>query len=84
MSDVDRCKPRVVLARRENAGIRVTLLWAQDSNTVAVRVRDDTTHDRFELRIEPGANPMDVYVHPFAYAARQRVDHRSTELPGAA
>jgi hypothetical protein len=34
---------RVVLAKRKNAGIHVTLLWAEDTNSVAVLVHDDST-----------------------------------------
>ena len=49
-------KPRVVLARRENAGIRVMLLWAADTNAVAVRVLNDSTDDTFELVVEAGVN----------------------------
>jgi hypothetical protein len=44
---------RVVLAERKNAGIQVTLLWAEDTDTVAVLVRDDGTDDEFELSVEP-------------------------------
>ena len=68
---------RVVLARRRNAGIQVTLLWAKDTNAVAVLVRDDSTHDQFELSVEPGANALHVFEHPYAYAAWQGVDYRT-------
>ena len=43
---------RVVLAERENAGIQVTLLWAEDTDAVAVLVRDDGTERR--VRTERG------------------------------
>jgi len=33
---------RVVLATRKNAGIKVTLLWAEDTNAVAVIVSSTT------------------------------------------
>jgi hypothetical protein len=75
---------RVVLAERKNAGIRVTLLWTEDTNTVAVLVRDDGTDDQFELSVEPGANAMDTYEHPYAYAAWQGVDYRLADLRDAA
>ena len=48
MRGSDNDKPRVVLASRKNAGIRVKLLWAADTNTVAVLVRDDSTNEQFE------------------------------------
>jgi hypothetical protein len=69
MNGSDNHKPRVVLASRKNAGIRVTLLWAPDTKAVAVLVLDDSTDDQFELLEEPEANPIDVYKHPYAYAA---------------
>jgi hypothetical protein len=70
-------KPRVMLASRKNVGIRVALLWAADTNTVAVRVRDDLTNEQFELIVEPETNPMDVYEHPYAYAAWRGIDYRT-------
>jgi hypothetical protein len=73
--------PGVVLASRENAGIRVTLLWAAATDAVAVRVLDDGNDDEFELRVEPGVNPLDVYEHPYAYAAWRGIDFRSCTLP---
>ena len=63
MRGSDNDKPRVVLASRKNAGIRVKLLWAADTNTVAVLVRDDSTNEQFELLVEPDASPIDVYEH---------------------
>jgi hypothetical protein len=74
---------RVVLARRENAGIQVTLLWAEDTNAVAVLVHDDGTDDQFELIVEP-ANALDTFEHPYAYAAWRGVDYRLADLRLAA
>ena len=65
---------RVVLAERKNAGIQVTLLWAEDTDAVAVLVRDEGTDDQFELSVEPGANALDIFEHPYAYAAWRGVD----------
>jgi hypothetical protein len=67
---------RVVLAKRTNAGIQVTLLWAEDTNAVAVLVRDEGNDDQFELSVEPGANAFDTFEHPYAYAAWRGVDYR--------
>ena len=75
---------RVVLAKRKNAGIQVTLLWIEDTNTVAVLVRDEGTDDQFELSVEPGCNALDTYEHPYAYAAWQGVDYRLADLRDAA
>jgi hypothetical protein len=84
MSGPDNHTPRVVLASRENAGPGVTLLWAADTNTVAVRVRDDITNEQFELLVGPEANPIDVHEHPYAHAAWRGVDYRTVDLRQAA
>lgn len=75
---------RVVLASRVNGGIRVTLLWAADTHAVAVLVRDECTDDQFELVVEPEVNPVDVYEHPYAYAAWGGIDYRTPDLRQAA
>ena len=75
---------RRVLAERKNAGIQVTLLWAQDTNAVSVLVRDHSTDDQFELSVEPGANALDTFEHPYAYAAWPGVDHRLGDVRAAA
>ena len=75
---------RIVLAKRRNAGIHVTLLWAEDTNAVAVLVHDDGTDDEFELSLEPGVNALDAFDHPYAYAAWCGVDYRLADLRAAA
>ena len=75
---------RFVLATRKNAGIQITLLWAEDTNAVAVLVRDDCNDDQFELSVEPGTNALDAFEHPYAYAAWRGVDHRLADLRDAA
>ena len=76
--------PRVVLARRANAGIQVTLLWEADTDSVAVLVRDTSTDDQFELSVEPGADALDTFDHPYAYAAWRGVEYRLAGLRQAA
>jgi hypothetical protein len=78
MSGSDNNRPRIPLASRRHAGICVTLLWAAETNTVAVVVRDDATHAQFELPVETQTNPMEVYDHPYAYAARRGIDYDTT------
>jgi hypothetical protein len=75
---------RVVLAERKNAGIRVTLLWTEGTNIVAVRVHDESTNDQFELSVEPGVNALDTFYHPYAHAAWRGVDYRLGDLRRAA
>ena len=73
-----------MLASRKNAGSRVTLLWAADTDAIAVLVRDDSTRDQFELVVEPKDDPMHVYEHPYAYAAWRGIDYRTADLRRAA
>jgi hypothetical protein len=73
-----------VLAERKNAGIQVTLLWAEDTNAISVLVRDHSTNDQFELSVERAANALDTFEHPYAYAAWPGVDHRAADLRDAA
>ena len=75
---------RVVLAERKNAGIQVTLLWEEDTDAVTVLVRDEGTGDQFELSVEPGANALDTFEHPYAHAAWRGVDYRLADLRLAA
>jgi hypothetical protein len=62
----------------------VTLLWAPGTNAASVLVRDDSTEDEFELVLEPEANPIDVYEHPYAYAAWRGIDYQTSDLQQAA
>jgi hypothetical protein len=75
---------RIVLAERKNAGIQVTLLWAEETNAVAVLVRDDGTDEQFELSVEPGTDALDTFEHPYAHAAWRGVDYRLGGLRRAA
>ena len=58
------------LASRSSGSIAVALLWSRRTHRAAVAVEDAATGTRFELEIEAGDDPLDVYEHPFAYAAR--------------
>jgi hypothetical protein len=60
------------LAYRENDGIAVTLFWQSDSNRLSVSVYDWRNGDWFELEARP-RNAMDVFEHPYAYAAQSGV-----------
>ena len=58
------------LAQRENDGIAVTLLWHSLTDRLTVAVRDWRTGEAFDLDAE-ARNAMDVFHHPYAYAARR-------------
>jgi hypothetical protein len=56
------------LAYRENNGLAVTLWWHSGSNQLSVSVHDGRTGDWFALNADAD-NALDVFEHPFAYAA---------------
>lgn len=57
------------LACRAGDGLKVVLLWRQADNRLTVTVADSRTGGSFELPAGP-ENALDVFYHPFAYAAR--------------
>ena len=59
------------------------LLWREADDRVLVAVADAKTGDRFTLVVRPGERPLDVFHHPYAYAAVHGVDTRAA-LPVAA
>ena len=61
------------LISRESNGISVSLLWNRHDNLLSVCVIDASTDTVFELEVEDAA-PLDVFNHPYAYAAFRGVD----------
>lgn len=70
------------LAHRSSNGIEVALLWHPVDDALAVVVSDDNA-DSFELVVEP-AEALDVFHHPYAYAAFRGVPLDRTPLETAA
>ena len=56
------------LASREHDGLVVSLLWSRVANRVKVEVTDQKLDEEYHLNV-PGANALDAFYHPFAYAA---------------
>jgi hypothetical protein len=57
------------LDRRSNDRIDVRLLWRQRDDRVIVTVADGKTGKRFTVDVTEGESALDVFHHPFAYAA---------------
>ena len=55
------------LAGRDTDGLAVSLIWNEATDAVKVRVADSRLDEEFELPIA-GANALDAFHHPFAYA----------------
>ena len=58
------------LAYRENDGLAVSLLWDPADDALTVTVLDAHTGAALEVPVED-ASPLDVFEHPFAYAAQR-------------
>jgi hypothetical protein len=56
------------LNHRSADGIEVFLLWSRRTNTLTVAVEDSRSGVSFELPA-PAEKALDVFEHPFAYAA---------------
>jgi hypothetical protein len=63
------------LAHRRSDGIDVSLLWSRPAKSLSVVVLDQGSGASFELVVENGTEALDVFRHPFAYAAWRGVDH---------
>jgi len=73
------------LDRRNSDGIHVRLLWSEPDNRVAVAVADTKTGEAFVVEVRDGDSALDVFHHPYAYAAWHRVDTRGdASLAGVA
>jgi hypothetical protein len=62
------------LDHRRTDRIDVWLLWREHDNQVLVSVADEKTGDEFTIEVREGERPLDVFHHPYAYAAWHRVD----------
>ena len=57
------------LAYRSGDGIDVWLMWHPGTDSVSVRVSDSKAGANFEIPVRARHRAMDVFQHPFAYAA---------------
>ena len=58
-----------LLALRRSGTTEVGLFWSKRSGRAAIAVEDEATGTHFELDIDPGDDPLDLFNHPYAYAA---------------
>ena len=57
------------LDSRTSDGIHVQLLWHPPDGHISVAVNDTKTGERFELELDHSQRALDVFHHPYAYAA---------------
>lgn len=68
------------LDSRISDGLHVQLLWHPLDGHVSVAVNDSKTGEAFALEVRPGHRALDVFHHPYAYAAETRNLERLTTL----
>ena len=66
------------LDHRTNDGIDVWLLWSEEDGRVLVAVTDEKSGDRFSVDVREGERALDVFHHPYAYAAYYGIDTRGS------
>ena len=66
------------LDRRMSDGIEVRLLWCQNDGRVSVAVTDTKTGEAFELPVGKDERALEVFHHPYAYAAQPQ--HRRVPI----
>jgi hypothetical protein len=64
------------LAQRIDGGLDVTLLWNEVTNDLSVLVADERSGDFFGIEVTQAGDALDVYRHPFAYAAARGIAYR--------
>ena len=68
------------LHSRLNDGIHVRLLWDGDDEQLVVSVTDIRTGGAFCLEVREGEKGMEVFHHPYAYAAWHGVDTGTRQM----
>jgi hypothetical protein len=63
---------------REQDGIAVTLFWRRATNVLRVAVADHRNGTSFELVLERNDHALDIFHHPYAYAAARGIDTSPT------
>ena len=59
------------LAQRTNHGIEVALFWSESSNRVTIEITDSRLGESIEFEVA-GADALDAFNHPYAYAFTRR------------
>jgi hypothetical protein len=67
------------LAHRANDGVEVVLFWHEPTDELTVTVSDERTGAYFELAADP-AYALDVFNHPYAYAAARGLPYADALL----
>jgi hypothetical protein len=69
------------LHSRTSDGIQVDLLWCERHDRAWVAVTDTKRGGAFSLPVRDGERALDVFHHPFAYAALHGLDTGAASPP---
>jgi hypothetical protein len=72
------------LDHRVADGIDVRMLWDPTANRVVVAVSDFKTGEAFDIEVGEGESALEVFHHPFAYAAYRTTSVRVAVAAGDA
>jgi hypothetical protein len=67
------------LDSRISDGIRIRLLWHPDDGHVSVSVEETKSGVIFDLPVRDGERALDVFHHPYAYAAIRRFGNNADD-----
>jgi hypothetical protein len=74
------------LASRHAGTTEVALLWSERAHRASVAVQDEASGEHFELEVGEHDHPLDIFDHPYAYAAARGLTHlepgQPVEVPG--
>jgi hypothetical protein len=71
------------LDRRSADGVEVALLWHASADFLSVVVSDARAGEAFELVLDDHESPLDVFRHPYAYAAQRGLQLGAFSRDGA-
>ena len=69
------------LDSRVSDGLHVRLLWNPEADRTTVAVLDVKAGDSFHIDVRAGERPLDVFHHPYAYAAVRGIQTAPKCLP---
>jgi hypothetical protein len=72
------------LDSRTNDGIHVRLLWREDDGRLWVDLIDTKTGEAFSVDVHNGEPPLEVFHHPYAYAAHHGSRRQARREPAEA
>ncbi|HTT27406.1 MAG TPA: hypothetical protein VMG37_03280 [Solirubrobacteraceae bacterium] len=71
------------LDSRMSDGVQVRLLWCEHDGTLWVTAVNTKSGDAFRVEVHDGERPLDVFHHPYAYAAHHGVETSAFVVCGA-